>query len=435
MVLNRCVYALLIVVFLGGMEGCSSNEGFQDPKYENCVDQDGDGYGENCMLGPDCDDGDPALNFSCDCGVSPHAGCPCNPGDKIDCFEAETHFLGVGGCSAGTRQCNNGEWSACTGQVLPRDEVCDDIDNDCDGGTDEGLDCDDEPPICDEMNIEPGRVPPNLLLVVDRSTSMSQPAAQGGSGTKLEDTQYALNLLLDDGEGKIRFGWMPYPGSDLRCDPGIVAVECGDDTVTAIRDLVDTLAVSRGTPTGESLQNADAYFENLNDTVHPSFVALLTDGMPTCPTGTASDETLALQAVQNLSQHGTDTFVIGLGEDLNSSNPDLLNDMAVAGGRPRAGPDTYYYEANSVEELQEVLQNIGGMVIGCNLTLNPEPEYPEYLWVYVDGSEVPRDRSHLDGWDYDPDRNQIVFYGSACEDLKDQDVSKVGIKMGCAPPD
>jgi hypothetical protein len=435
MILDRIVFGLLAAFLVMGIGSCSS-EGFDDPQYTDCVDQDGDGYGDNCMLGPDCDDGNPALNFSCDCGLNPHEGCPCNPGDEMSCFEAETRFLGVGSCMAGKRQCDNGEWSACVGQVLPQDEVCDDIDNDCDGGTDEGLDCNgNDPPICDEMDLEPGRVPPNLLLVVDRSTSMNRPAVQGGSGTKLEDTQYALNLLLDDGEGKIRFGWMPYPGSDTMCDPGGVVVECADDSVPTIRGMVDGLTVSRGTPTGETLQNADAYFQNLNDTVHPNFIALLTDGMPTCPTGTDSDEALALQAVQDLAQHGTDTFVIGLGEDLNSSNPDLLNDMAVAGGRPRAGPDTYYYEANSVEELQEVLQSIGGTVIGCNLTLNPEPEYPEYLWVYVDGQEVPRDRSHQDGWDYDADRNQVVFYGPACEDLKDQDVSKVEIKMGCAPPD
>ncbi|HEY3352399.1 MAG TPA: MopE-related protein [Polyangia bacterium] len=45
---------------------------------------------------------------------------------------------GIGACRLGTHLCTAGVWGTCVGEVLPTDEVCDGVDNDCDGETDEG---------------------------------------------------------------------------------------------------------------------------------------------------------------------------------------------------------------------------------------------------------------------------------------------------------
>jgi hypothetical protein len=259
----------------------------------------------------------------------------------------------------------------------------------------------------------------------------------------MDDMQDAVNLLLNEGQGSIRFGWMSYPDCNScnndYCDPGVVSVPVGDDTASSIQALLNGLASAGGTPTGESLEAAGSYYTNLNDALHRNFVLLITDGLPTCPVGNGRDATDAdaqrsLQAVQTLHAAGVDTFVIGLGEGVNTSNPQLLNDMAEAGGWPRAGA-TKYFQANSLAELETILDEIGGMVIGCNLLLGSTPEFPDYLWVYFDGQAVPRDRTHVNGWDYDPQRNAIDFYGAYCDQLRDGSVNNVDVEMGCAPPD
>ena len=297
-------------------------------------------------------------------------------------------------------------------------------------------------PICDEFEITAGAIPPNLLLVVDKSGSMDDRTSQGSNNTKLEDAQTALNMMIDEGEGEIRFGWMQFPNGS-HCQPGVVTVDCADDSADSIRSRINSLYANGGTPTGDSLNNANDY-DGLHDEERNNFVVLLTDGMPTCPAGEGhevlqADILLALSAVEDLHASGIDTFVIGLGEDLNNTDPELLNDMAEAGGRPRAG-DPKYYEANSLADLEAALQDIGGMVIGCNLSLDTIPEYPAWLWVFfcdIDGENCeaqPRDDDHVNGWDYDEDRNQINFFGPLCDQLRSGSVEHVEVLMGCEPP-
>ena len=45
----------------------------------------------------------------------------------------------VGACALGTEICAGGQWGVCVGAITPVDEECDGVDNDCDGVTDEGL--------------------------------------------------------------------------------------------------------------------------------------------------------------------------------------------------------------------------------------------------------------------------------------------------------
>ncbi len=70
----------------------------------------------------------------------------CAPGTSEACYAGEPRLAGVGACARGTRSCEGGgefgTWSACTGSVLPRDEICGDgVDQDCSGTPDDGPRC------------------------------------------------------------------------------------------------------------------------------------------------------------------------------------------------------------------------------------------------------------------------------------------------------
>ncbi len=119
-------------------------------------DADGDGFGDAAMPveacarpaghvvdSTDCDDTRGAVSPAalelcdgrdndCDGGVDP--GCACTDGTTMACGSSAT-----GECALGTQRCIGGSWGECVGAVAPRTETCNELDDDCDGATDEGV--------------------------------------------------------------------------------------------------------------------------------------------------------------------------------------------------------------------------------------------------------------------------------------------------------
>jgi hypothetical protein len=103
----------------------------------SCTDCDGDGYNYTV----DCNDDNP--------NIHPGAVEVCNALDDncdgtIDnftesCYTGPAGTLNVGVCRAGSHTCTNGVWNSCTGEVKPTSEVCNSLDDDCDGYVDDGV--------------------------------------------------------------------------------------------------------------------------------------------------------------------------------------------------------------------------------------------------------------------------------------------------------
>ena len=192
----------------GGQSPSDDGDAFGGPGGEDdpdddpgCQDQDGDGAGPGCELGADCDDGNPHFTKSCpDCSTLLVEGCPCDaPGAGLVCYEGPIGTVGVGACTDGHRFCVNDHWGPCHDQVVPQDEICDDLDNDCDEEIDEGVlsPCGDCDPDCDGFDLGPDTPLPFL------------PGEENSEGVGLTEEGW---LVLDSDEIDLSLIWIANSG-------------------------------------------------------------------------------------------------------------------------------------------------------------------------------------------------------------------------------
>jgi hypothetical protein len=279
------------------------------------------------------------------------------------------------------------------------------------------------------------RVPPELLLVLDRSGSMLIPAAPGagaGTPTRWDETTAAVTDVVRQTDGSIHWGLKSFP-TPYAClvAPGI-EVPIGPTSAAVADAIAATLPSEKGsgTPTGRAVQIATEYLRS-RATINPKYLVLATDGQPACPG--AGDELMfrraAVDAITAAGAAGVPTFVIGIATAGTEADA-VLNEMARAGGRPRAG-DPAYYPVASKQSLVAALGQITRVVTTCDFPLTSTPPSPNDVAVNVDGMRVPRDPTRMSGWEYSADGKVVVLHGAVCDLVKAGKAKNVDIIFGC----
>ena len=302
--------------------------------------------------------------------------------------------------------------------------------------------------ICDEEDLGlTFDVSSDVLIVLDRSGSMMG---------MLGRVETAINTIAAASDDKIWFGLMPFPSSVLPNEcrlfnpfsecyaPATAHVELGINRAPDIAGVLSGLGICGSTPTTQTLINAHAYL-NATVTGHTQYILLATDGVPNCNSSLDPDTCVCLDtdtgcdgrpeaclddeacydALDDLFADGIMTYVIGMGAWL-GGDADIMDEMA------RRGGTEHFYPAEAPDELLAVFEDImATVVVSCRFDLNPsEFADPTKVNFYIDGEIVPRDDTHMNGWDY-VDADTVEFFGPWCERIMSGDVSGVTATYGC----
>ncbi|MFZ5890757.1 MAG: lectin-like protein [Myxococcota bacterium] len=311
-------------------------------------------------------------------------------------------------------------------------------------------------PACSGSSSTAAFKPVNMLIMFDKSGSMS--TTLSGGGTRWSATTGALKAFFSDaGSAGLGVALRFFPDdnptagcNDSSCDSNACSdplVEVGKLTAAAsptdaqeklLLDAINATSPGGSTPTYVALDGAlDWAFESRAakpDEIH--VVVLVTDGQPTkCNTDWSQIRQLSTDAYNN---YGTRTYVIGI-QGSNITDLDLL---ANAGGTGKAFVATGSNATQMQQELTKALQSIAGQNVSCTFSLANSGSFDpnNVSVVYTAGSgtsqtlpKVPTAASCGTGWYYDNNTNptKATLCPSTCSTVQADAGALVQVQAGC----
>ncbi|HXU04125.1 MAG TPA: hypothetical protein VN903_24360 [Polyangia bacterium] len=281
---------------------------------------------------------------------------------------------------------------------------------------------------CGQREIVGGLLASQILVVYDRSVA-----------TATNDWNMFLSGVtqtITANDSRIDWGLYVFPDDGPACGAGTVGPvnlpPVPDAAFHVIAHLVAAGTGASGSPTAAAIDTAAAFMLSLADQ-SPKMLMLVTDAAPTCA-GTADALSLdpaqaqidAVGAIADAAAAGLPTLVVAPSATSAAADVDALNALAVAGGYPQSPSPRFFTE-----------KTIGPLLTApdasCTFALSADPPpVPDAVVVTFNGLTVPRDRSHVDGWDYvDARALSITLYGSWCEPVKTNRSWKIVATFGC----
>lgn len=254
-------------------------------------------------------------------------------------------------------------------------------------------------------------VPPNVMLMVDRSGSMdTQVDCDATSCPTRWETLMGLAPIVEALGASTRAGLTAFPDRNGQCEVEDIEVPVGEGTSSAILQELSTSAPSGFTPVAETLTLLRRE-GRLQDPYRDNVLVLLSDGLPTCAGVTASIE--AVDRLTHLDEPVAFHVISFAAED---EAKNTLEQMAEVGGEATGGNN--YYEADTLEELMERLGRVAASLDTCAFALREEVAAEE-LTVTVLGVEVEActDSDCVQGYVYDEDARVVRLAAGSCREI------------------
>jgi len=307
------------------------------------------------------------------------------------------------------------------------------------GGFDGGVGGADDGGACAYTTAEAHRIPLDIVVLLDRSGSMS--------GTKWIGTKNALSAFFNDpasagiGAGLVYF---PAQKPDV-CNPITYAaldvpINVLPDNAFALTNSMPFDALGSNTPTYAGLKGAllsATAYQDAHPT-HKVVAVLATDGDPTGCLPTVIDEIASL-ATSARNYNGVRTYVIGVA----GSTLANLNKIAAAGGTTAA-----YDVTQDISAFAAKMAEIRTSALGCDFELPPPPNGQELDTNRVNFTYLPKgaglpkilpraddlaDCNNQPGWYYDSNvgPTKIILCPSSCATVQSDNEAKVNVLFGC----
>ncbi len=326
---------------------------------------------------------------------------------------------------------------------------------DVDAGVDGGLEDGGVPCIPGVVTLTRARA--TVLFVLDRSGSMNDPF---GDTSKWGALGRGLNQSLPGVDQTMAVGAYLFPSTtslDTCAVRSTAELSPALGNVDNLVNLFRTYSPRGGTPTADALPQAAAVLNRIRAARSARALVLATDGAPGCnrtldantcvctlpssplqPSpcignpGNCLDDVRTIAALDAITASGLPTWVIGIQNASDAVFIDVLNRMAVAGGKPRA-TSPRFYPANSPSQLTQALTTIRDQVGSCTFLTTSVPDAQGDIRVILNGREVPEDPTGQEGWSWaDRSNGELVFAGVAC--VEASTLAVVTANVGCSGP-
>jgi len=268
---------------------------------------------------------------------------------------------------------------------------------------------------CGSAKSGTSRQPADMLLVLDRSGSMSNSTsadtACNGAGCvdRWTAVTSAVTTTLTATAGSVNWGLKLFSSTGNAC--GVTAgVEVAPGSANAAANIQSTIGRTNpggNTPTAQAVDAAVAYLTTgaVASDGNSKYILLATDGEPNCGAGsnTATNVPATVTAITAAKNAGILVYVIGIGPSAGN-----LDSFAAAGGTGT------YFPATTPQALTDAFATISKAVASCTFnittTAGADTSNP---YVYLDGTLVNKDPAN--GWSPGANATTIQLNGTTCD--------------------